>query len=125
MCPPKKGHLELSSTASCTRVSVHKFNVFKCIATDVVVVKGKLPQGVSEAVILSYFRKNPLVYRVNGYDIKDLKTNKIFHFNPDERSVNIGEVNFELFGQCSGHLKKQGNTDVLILGSQAVKENIS
>ena len=103
-CPPQKGDLEMSITSSCTRDSGEKF---KCIATDCSVVKGKLPHNLSEVDVVMFSSANPAYYLVTGYKIEDLQNDhQSFYYNPDDKSFDFENVNFTLFGPCSGRWGK-------------------
>ena len=90
----------MSITSSCTRESGQKF---KCTATDCVVIKGKLPHGLSPVDVVNFSKKNPSFYLVTGHKIEDLQNDhQSFYYNPDYKSFDFDHVDFTLFGPCSG-----------------------
>ena len=103
-CPPRKGDLEMSITSSCTRASRQ---YFKCIATEVFVVIGKLPHNLSEADAVKFSSENPSFYLVHGYVIEDLQNDhQTYYYNYGSKRFDFKNVNFTLFGTCSGHWQK-------------------
>ena len=103
-CPSQKGDLEMSITSSCTRASRQ---YFKCIATEVFVVIGKLPDNLSEADAVKFSSENPSFYLVNGNRIEDLQNNhQSYYYDPQSKSFGFSNVNFTVFGACSGHWEK-------------------
>ena len=103
-CPQQKGDLHLSITSSCTRASRQ---YFKCIATEVFVVIGKLPHNLSEADAVKFSSENPSFYFVNGYHIQDLQNDhQSYYYDPQGKSFDFADVNFTLFGRCSGRWEK-------------------
>ena len=110
-CPPQKGDLEMSITSSCTRASRQ---YFKCIATEVFVVIGELPHNLSEADAVKLSSENPSFYLVQGYKIEDLQNDhQSYYYNADGKSISFDNVDFSLFGTCSGRWEK-GNQEVII-----------
>ena len=94
----------MSITSSCTRASRQ---YFKCIATEVFVVIGKLPHNLSEVDVVKFSSANPAYYLVSGYEIEDLQNDhQSFYYNPDDKSFDFDNVNFTLFGPCSGRWGK-------------------
>ena len=94
----------MSITSSCTRDSGEKF---ECIATDCQLVKGELPHNLSEVDVVKFSSANPAYYLVTGYKIEDLQNDhQSFYYNPDDKSFDFDNVNFTLFGPCSGRWGK-------------------
>ena len=103
-CPQQKGDLHLSITSSCTRASRQ---YFKCIATEVFVVIGKLPHNLSEADAVKFSSENPSFYLVTGDKIEDLQNDhQSYYYDPYSKSFEFDNVNFTLFGPCSGRWEK-------------------
>lgn len=98
-------NFEALMTSSCTRAPDQKF---KCTGVDFNVVKGEMPDGISEAEFRQIWNVKPFFFRVNGNKIEDLYTHQTTDFHPDDGSIDIPEHKLPLLGLCTRRYIKQG-----------------